>query len=215
MMATMAPGAQRLRFDADFYRRYYRDPSTRVTTRAEQRRLGDFVCAYTAYLGFKVTRVLDAGCGLGHMRESVRRFFPRAAYVGLEVSEYLSRRHGWICQGLEEYRPKTPFDLVICHDVLQYLDDRTAARALANLGRISRGAAYLSALTLEDWRSTADQSRTDSGVHLRSSSWYRQRLNRSFRPVGAGVLVRRGFTPVLWELERCWPAAGTRRRGRD
>lgn len=204
-----------MRFDADFYRRYYRDPSTRVTTRGEQLRLGDFICAHTAYLGFKVTRVLDAGCGLGHMRESVRRFFPRATYVGLEVSDYLSRRHGWIRQGLEDFRPKSPFDLVICHDVLQYLDDRPAARALANLGRISRGALYLSALSLEDWRLTADQSRTDSGVHLRPAGWYRQRLNRNFRPVGAGLLVRRGYSPVLWELERCWPRTGPRRRGRD
>jgi SAM-dependent methyltransferase len=204
-----------LRFDADFYRRYYRDPSTRVATRGEQLRLGDFICAYTAYLGFKVSRVLDAGCGLGHMQESVRRFFPRATYVGLEVSDYLSRRHGWIRQGLEDFRPKSPFDLVICHDVLQYLDDRPAARALANLGRISRGALYLSALSLEDWRLTADQSRTDSGVHLRPADWYRQRLNRNFRPVGAGLLVRRGFSPVLWELERCWPRTGARRRGRD
>lgn len=204
-----------MRFDAEFYRRYYWDPATRISTPAEQLRLADFVCAYTAYLGFTVTRVLDAGCGLGHMRKSVVRFFPRAAYVGLETSDYLARKHGWVHQGLEEYRPQAPFDLVICHDVLQYLDDRTAARALANLGRVSRGALYLSALTLEDWRSTADQSRSDGGVHLRPASWYRQRLARNFRPAGAGVLVRRGFTPVLWELERCWPAAGGQRRQRS
>ena len=197
-----------MRFDAEFYRRYYRDPSTRVASRADQLKLADFVCAYTAYLGFTVRRVLDAGCGLGHMRASVRRFFPRARYVGLETSEYLARRHGWVRQGLEAYRPEAPFDLVICHDVLQYLDDRTAARALANLGRISAGAVYFSALTLGDWRSTADRSLTDGGVHLRPAAWYQRRLGRHFRPVGAGMLVRRGFTPVLWELERCWRSAG-------
>lgn len=205
MMAGPVTGARLLRFDADFYRRYYRDPATRVATRAEQQRLADFICAYTAYLGFKVTRVLDAGCGLGHMRASVRRFFPRATYTGLEVSEYLARRHGWVCGGLEDYRPRAAFDLVICHDVLQYLDDRAAARALANLGRISRGAVYFSALTRQDWNSTADRSRSDSGVHLRPAAWYRQRLGRNFRPVGTGMLVRRGYAPVLWELERCWP----------
>jgi hypothetical protein len=36
-------------------------------------------------------------------------------------------------------------------------------------------------------------------------------LNRSFRPMGAGVLARRGYSPVLWELERCWPPAPGRR----
>jgi SAM-dependent methyltransferase len=196
-----------MRFDAEFYRRYYRDPETRVSTRAEQERLADFICAYTAYLGFRVRRVLDAGCGLGYMRASVGRFFPRAKYVGLEASEYLARHHGWQQAGLESYRPRTPFDLVICHDVLQYLDDRAAAGALANLGRLSRGAVYLSALTLEDWQGAADRSRSDGGVHLRAAGWYRWRLARHFRPVGAGLLARRGCRPVLWELERSWPAS--------
>lgn len=204
-----------MQFDAEFYRRYYRDPATRVATAADQRRIADFACAFAAQLGFRVRRVLDAGCGLGHMRASVERFFPRARYVGLEVSEYLARRHGWVCGRLEEYRPRAPFDLVLCHDVLQYLDDRAAARAINNLGRISRGALYLTALTAGDWRSSADRGRSDGGVHLRPVEWYHHRLQRWFRPVGAGMLVRRGQAPVLWELERCWapqPASGRLRR---
>jgi SAM-dependent methyltransferase len=194
-----------MRFDAEFYRRYYRDPATRVSTRAEQARLADLACAYAAYLGFRVRRVLDAGCGLGHMRQPIERFFPRARYVGLEASEYLARRCGWVHASLEDYRPRAPFDLIICHDVLQYLDDRAAVRAIANLGRISRGALYVTALTLEDWRSTADRTRSDGLVHLRPADWYRSRLRRHFRSVGAGLLVRRGYAPVLWQLERCWP----------
>jgi len=201
-----------MQFDAEFYRRYYRDPATRVSTAAEQRRIADFACAFAAQLGLRVRRVLDAGCGLGYMREPVQRFFPRARYIGLEVSGYLARRHGWVCEPLESYRPSTPFDLILCHDVLQYLDDRAAARAIANLGRISRGALYLTALTAEDWRSNADRSRSDGGVHLRPAEWYRSRLGRWFRPVGAGMLVRRGFAPVLWEMERCWPEARRRTR---
>jgi len=202
-----------MRFDAEFYRRYYRDPATRVSTAAEQRRIADFACAFAAQLGFRVSRVLDAGCGLGYMRASVERFFPRARYVGLEVSEYLAGRHGWVCERLEDYRPSAPFDLVLCHDVLQYLDDRAAARAIANLGRLSRGALYLTALTEGDWRRNADRGRSDGGVHLRPVDWYRRRLQRHFRPVGAGMLVRRGVSPVLWEMERCWPEAAARRPG--
>ena len=194
-----------MHFDEAFYRRYYRDPATRVSTEAEQRRVAEFACAFATQLGFRVRRVLDAGCGLGYMRGPVERFFPRARYVGLEVSEYLADRYGWVCERLEDYRPRAPFDLILCHDVLQYLDDRAAARAIANLGRISRGAVYLTALTAEDWRSNADRSRSDGGVHLRPVEWYRSRLWRGFRPVGAGMLVRRGFAPVLWEMERCWP----------
>lgn len=194
-----------MQFDAEFYRRYYHDPATRVASRADLERLGNLICAYTAYLGFRIRRVLDAGCGLGYLRAPVRRFFPRARYVGLETSEFLARRHGWVRERLEDYRPEAPFDLVICNDVLQYVPDRAAARAVANLGRLCNGAAYFSALTFEDWHSTADRSRSDGGVHLRPGDWYRRRLARNFRPLGAGMLVRRGFSPVLWELERAWP----------
>ena len=194
-----------LLFDAGFYRRYYLDPATRVASRADALRLGRFVCGYVGYLGFTVKRVLDAGCGLGHLRAPVREFFPRARYVGLETSEYLCRRLGWLHENIADYAPKEPFDLVICHDVLQYLDDdREAARALGNLGRLSRGALYFSVLTAEDWRRNADRSRTDSGVRLRPAAWYKNRLLRHFRPVGGGLLVRCGFEPLLWELERPW-----------
>ncbi len=198
-------GARRPSFNAEFYRRYYLDPRTRVASRADSLKLGRYVCAWVDYLGFTVKRVLDAGCGLGQLRPAVREFFPRARYVGLEASDYLCRRYGWIQASVADYVPKVPFDLVICHDVLQYLeDDRVASQALRNLGRLCRGALYFSVLTAGDWRRNADRARTDSGVQLRSAAWYRARLARQFRPVGGGLWVRRGYTPLLWELERPW-----------
>ncbi len=195
-----------MRFDADFYRRYYENPRTRVASPEDAERLGRLICAWTGYLGLRVRRVLDAGCGLGQLQGPVRAAYPRARYVGLEASEYLCRRHGWVQGSVADYRPRTPFDLVICHDVLQYLDDREALRALANLGRLCRGALYFSVLTREDWRRNADRSRTDAAVRLRPADWYRHRLQRSFQPLGGGLLLRRGRQPPLWELERPWPA---------
>ncbi len=194
-----------MKFDAGFYKRYYRDPETRVASREDALKLGRFICAFTSYLGFGVRRVLDAGCGLGHMQKAVREYFPRARYVGLDPSEYLARRYGWVRTSIAEYAPRAPFDLVICHDVLQYLPDREAARALRNLSRLCQGALYFSVLTAEDWRRNADRGRTDSGVWLRPADWYRSRLGRHFRPLGTGMLARRGFAPLLWELERPWP----------
>lgn len=200
-----------MKFDAGFYQRYYRDPDTRVASRADALRLGRFICAYTAYLGFMVRRVLDAGCGLGQMKPAVREFFPRARYVGLEASEYLCRRHGWVRGSVADYAPRAAFDLVICHDVLQYLPDREATRALRNLGQLSRGALYFSVLTAEDWRRNADRALTDSGVRLRPAAWYRSRLARYFRPLGGGLMARRGYSPLLWELERPWRRQAPRR----
>lgn len=202
------------RFGAEFYRRYYLDPRTRVASRQDAEKLGNAFCAQLAYLGVPVHRVLDAGCGLGHLRRPVARFFPDAEYVGLETSEWLCRRHGWVQGSLASYQTARPFDLVICHDVLQYLDDATAAKAIANLARLSRAALYFSVLTQEDWRRSADQSRTDRDVRLRSADWYRRRLGRAFRPVWGGLLLRRGMKPLLWELEQPWPASGLRCRRR-
>ena len=202
---AVAPDAGE-RFDAAFYQRYYLDPETRVASRDDAERLGNAFCAQLAYFGVPVRRVLDAGCGLGYLRRPVRRFFPRARYTGLETSPWLCRRHQWVRGTVEDYRPAEPFDLVICHDVLQYLDDRVAARAIANLGRMTRAALFVSVLTQEDWHRYADQRLTDDRVHLRPADWYRRRLRRHFWSLAGGLLLRNSLKPLRWELERPWPS---------
>jgi hypothetical protein len=101
-----------------------------------------------------------------------------------------------------DYAPRAPSDLVVCYDVLQYLDDREAGRAIANLPKLTRAAIYLSALTREDWRENCDRTRTDRAVHLRPGDWYRRRLRRRFSYVGFGVWLRKDVTAILWDLER-------------
>lgn len=189
------------RFGRDYYRRFYRDGRTSVASRAEMARRAQFIAAYTRHIDCPVASVLDAGCGLGLMREPLLRALPGATYVGLEYSEYLCRRYGWVQGSLAEWRPRQPFDLVVCYDVLQYLDDAAAAKAMANFARLCRGVLYFSALTRRDWRENADQSRTDREVTMRSADWYRSRLARNFRQVGAGFWLRRGSPLVTWELE--------------
>ena len=191
----------RTRFDRDYYQRFYFEPRTAVTSAHEVRARARLIAAYVQHIGLPVRRMLDAGCGLGMLRSPLRRLLPRASYVGLEASEYLCGRYGWQPGSLESYRVATPFDLVVCHDVLQYLDDSAARRALANLGRLCRGVLYFTALTAEDWRRNCDQRRTDSNVHLRPAAWYRERLRRTFREAGAGFWLRRGLPLAVWALE--------------
>lgn len=199
-----SPGERALsaRFNRDYYRQFYFDGRSAVTSRAEMRARAAFIAAYVEHIGCPVRRVLDAGCGLGLLRTPLRRLLPRAEYTGLEVSEYLCRRYGWVQGSLVDWRSRKPFELVICYDVLQYLDDRAAAGAIRNFGRLCRGVLYVTALTKRDWLENCDQRRTDPDVHLRSAAWYRRRLLRQFRPIGAGFWIRRGAPLVTWEMEQ-------------
>jgi SAM-dependent methyltransferase len=188
-------------FDRGYYQKYYFNPRTAVTSRHETNARARLVTAYAGHIGAPVRRILDAGCGTGMLRAPLLRAFPRALYVGIEVSEYLCKRYGWIRSSIEDYTTAHPFDLVICYDVLQYLSDRQAARALNVLGDVCLGLLYFTALTSEDWQENCDRRRTDSKVHLRPAAWYRTRLRRKFREVGAGFWIRQGAPLVTWSLE--------------
>src|ERR1019366_4198810 len=67
-----------------------------------------------------VRRILDAGCGTGLLRRPFAKLLPRARYTGLERSAYLCERYGWTAGSIADFVPRTPYDLVICYDMLQY-----------------------------------------------------------------------------------------------
>jgi 2-polyprenyl-3-methyl-5-hydroxy-6-metoxy-1,4-benzoquinol methylase len=188
-------------FDRDYYHRFYYDPRTAVTTRREMQARAHLIAAFVEHTGLPVRRVLDAGCGTGMLRAPLLRRLPKAHYTGLETSEYLCERYGWEHGEIQDYRSSSPFDLVICYDVLQYLDSRTAAGTLAYFAKLCRGILYFSALTRLDWEFNCDTGRTDSDVHLRSGQWYSKHLRHNFSEAGAGFWLRKGAPLTLWELE--------------
>lgn len=190
------------RFDESYYDRFYRNPATRVTERATIRRLARFVCAYLDHLEVDVETVLDLGCGLGLWRAEIRRHYPDAEYVGVEISEHACEEHGWEQGSVVDYEADEPADLVICQGVLQYLPAREARRAIGNLARLTRGALYLEALTREDWEHNVSRATTDGDVYLRKAQWYRSALRKHFIACGGGLFVPRDDPPVLYELEK-------------
>lgn len=189
-------------FGPAYFRRFYLNAATRVVTPAEMLGRARLIAAILAHAGIPVRSILDAGCGIGLLRKPFAEALPKGRYAGLEASSYLCSRYGWTKGSVVDYVPRKPSDLVVCYDVLQYLDDGDAARAVANLSRLTRAALYVSALTREDWRDNCDRSRTDGAVHLRSGGWYRRRLKRNFRYLGFGVWLRKDVTAILWDLER-------------
>jgi hypothetical protein len=145
------------------------------------------------------------------MRTPLLEHFPRASYTGVEVSEYLCRRHGWVQASVHRYESTRPFDLVICHDVLQYLPAREAAAAIRNFGRLCRGVLHFGVLTSRDWANNCDRKATDSAAHLRSGNWYRRRLAVDFVNAGSGMFVRRGALIQLWDLDVLEPVRRPRK----
>lgn len=188
-------------FDREYYQRFYFNPRTAVTSRAEMRARASLIVGCVNYLGLPVGSVLDAGCGVGLLRAPLLRAFRRAEYTGVEVSQYLCERYGWHCSPVEEFRSRRRFDLVVCYDVLQYLPREKARLAIANLARLCRGALYFGALTTEDWRENCDQTRTHKIDGLRPGSWYRRELSRSFRSLGCGMWVKKELPLTVWNLD--------------
>lgn len=189
-------------FDRAYYRRFYGDPATAVNSRAEVRRRAGLIGAALRHLDLRVRRILDVGCGVGALRAPLLREFPGAGWLGVEISEYACGKFGWQRGSLQDLRVRGRFDLVVCYDVLQYVDDRAARRGMRNLARICRGALYFGALTREDWKDNCLRACTDPTPWMRAAAWYRRELLRAFVPVGLGLWVRQGTPAALWELDR-------------
>ena len=189
------------RFDKAYYDRYYRNPGTRVCSPGEVQRQGDFVAAYLRHLEVPVRSVIDIGCGLGRLLSTLAEAFPKAHALGVESSAYLCAELGWESGALPDYPTHRQYDLVVCYDVLSYLEDDDAAEAIKTLGELTRQALYFGTLTLED-RELCDPVRTDTDVYLRSNRWYRRRLGRHFEPVGGGVWLRKPVQAFIWTLDR-------------
>ncbi len=189
------------RFDKSYYDRFYRNPETRAVTPAASRRQAAFLAAYLKHLEVPVRRILDVGCGTGATLRALGKHFPKAVTQGVEVSAYLCKRYGWQQGSVIDYQTDRPFDLVVCHDVLAYLDAADCARAIGNLAQLSRAAACLGILTADD-AERYDPNRTDPEQHLRPASWYRKRLRPHFVNVGGGLYLKRPPEVTVWAMEQ-------------
>ena len=196
-----------VRFDRDYYARYYDDPRTQVASEESVGKLADLVVAYANALDLRIERAYDLGCGLGLWRDALAQRLPGLNYTGVEVSEYLVARHGWISGSVVDFDPlrhdlPPRADLVICQGVLQYIsEDRDAKRAIRNLAQRTGKLLYLEALTRTDWDERCAQEYTDGDVVLRPLSWYRRHLSRHFVPLGMGLFMPQNNDRVFFQLE--------------
>lgn len=192
---------RRTEFDAEYYERFYLDPERCVGDEVDTARLVRFVSSYLGHLKIRVENILDLGCGLGWWKKPCAVEFPRASFKGVERSEHLCAELGWARGSVVDWRD-SPHDLVICQGVLQYLSDKDARRAIANLGRLTGKALYLEAVTAEDWQHAVDRRRSDKQIELRPTEFYRAALSRRFIAVGGGLYIAKSTRLRLFALER-------------
>jgi predicted TPR repeat methyltransferase len=193
----------RSEFDRAFFDRFYQRAHTAVISVDDVYRRARFVLAYLAHLQLEVHSVLDAGCGTGLWKKALRRIDRDIAYTGIDPSEYLCRRYGWTRSAIADYAPRRRFDLVVCQDVLQYVDDAGVRRSIAAMARACAGALYFDVPTSDDIADDLlDMKRTDQSIHVRSAAWYRRLLQKEFVNAGGGVFVKKDARAVILALER-------------
>lgn len=188
-------------FDAEYYRRYYEDPKTRIYDRARHAHLIEGVLGFLSWFGWPVDSLLDVGAGVGWWKDWLKKHRKTVRYVGTEMDAAICKRFGHTQADIRTFRLPQRFDLVVCHGVLPYVDDAGLPAAIENLAAMCEGFLYLEAITKRDVAGNVDTELTDTRVHQRPGSMYRKLLAPHFRQVGAGLWAKRDAPMVFYELE--------------
>jgi len=169
-------------YDHDYFNRWYRDPNDRVSTRESLVRKVRMAVSVTEFLlGREIRTVLDIGCGEAPWFLILKRLRPNARYTGIDSSDYVVDRFGGernIQRGsigsLGSMKSIRKSDLVVCSDVLQYIETRDVERGLRAIRKLAGGVAYIEAFTTED---AMEGDRLD--WHDRSAAEYRRIFRRA------------------------------------
>ena len=178
-------------FDAEYYRRYYTNPSTAVVTRAAARAEVKFVLAFCEHIGVEIRRFADVGSGTGWWAREFSRQCPRCEHVETyDASPDAARLYGHKKLSIEKLGGRRA-DLVVCRDVLRYVSDGDAAAGIRRLAKKCRGVLYLHVITRED---EVDEAASDMTGTFRPARWYLKRLAAAgFRNAGMGLFVSKQF----------------------
>jgi len=134
------------KYDGEYYRRWYRDPCTRIgNAESTLRKAALALSAAEFFLGRRIETVLDVGCGDGLWLAAIETLRPRVRCVGVDPSEYVVRRLGrrhdirlGTMGELAALKFRKPFDLIVCADVIQYVGNEDLRRGLSEMRRLAR-----------------------------------------------------------------------------
>lgn len=166
-------------YDRAYFDKWYRSPAHAVGSRAQlARKVAMVVHLAEHYLARPLRNVLDVGCGEAPWRAALLRLRPGLDYRGLDASEYVVQRYGRSRNiglarfgQLAELRFASRFDLIVCSDMLHYVEARELRRGLAGFDELLEGLAFLEVFTSVD-RVAGDLA----GFIARPPAWYRARF---------------------------------------
>jgi trans-aconitate methyltransferase len=153
-----------------------------------------------AWWGVNIDSVLDVGAGMGMWRDWYNSNYSHVQVRSIDVSDHACTTWNHERRNIAEWKPRGKYDLVVCHSVLQYLDNASFINAIENLASATRHVLYLELPTKWDYENIVDSRGTDLQVYKRSATWYRTQLTPFFTQVGAGLWVKTNGLP-MYQLE--------------
>jgi SAM-dependent methyltransferase len=137
-------------YDRAYFDRWYRGEHGRERRQHTARKVALAVAMAEHYLGHRLRSVLDIGCGEGDWRAPLLRLRPGLHYAGIDASEYAVARYGRARNlrlvrfgQLAELRFARSHDLLVCTDVMHYLDAGELRRGLSGFAELGHGLAYI------------------------------------------------------------------------
>lgn len=165
------------RYDRAYFDRWYRKGGIGGARRLA-RKVALAVATAEYHLERPLRTVLDIGCGEGPWRAPLLKLRPDAQYLGFDASGYAiarfgARRNLHLARfgDFAQLRPCPPVDLLVCSDVLHYLDARELDRGLPGLAELCGGVAFLETFARED-RAEGDEH----DFRNRPAAFYRRRF---------------------------------------
>ena len=189
------------RYDRAYFDRWYRGAGAPVGSKAALRRnVALAVAVSESILGRPIRSVLDVGCGEGRWQPEIRALRPNAVYLGIDASEYAVERFGarrnlrlGRFDELQLHVFDRPFDLVVCSDVLHYVESEALITGMDALADLVGGAALIEVFTNED-----EIEGDEVGFHRRPAVWYRRVFEGAgLVPIGLQMYVHEEVAEAL------------------